>query len=186
MLLDLDSHVRTSDGVDVGTVRRIIFDADHMRVREFVVHEGHIRPVERIVDVVDVESVDDDHTVNLKITESQVAELTPFIHADSTPVYAGYFDGGGEVKLVTRPGTVPWGAVVLTHKSQVYDKDDQHIGHLDKIVYDENARASSFTVESGHIFTHNTKIPVSAVHTVTHNRITLNISAGEAANADEA
>lgn len=184
MLLDMGSQVRTSDGKDAGKVKRIIFDGRTMRVNEFVVHEGILFSEERMVHIEQVDHVDDDHTVHLKISDAQIGDLTPYVHADVRPVMTGDTLYGGQVQDRTfQTGTVPWDKLVLSHGTEVYDKDDKHIGHLDEIVYEEAGHASCFIVEAGHIFTHDVKVPVQAVTSVTHSRISLNITSDEAEKA---
>jgi uncharacterized protein YrrD len=181
MQLDMGSQVRTSDGKDAGKVKRIIFDGDSMSVRQFVVHEGIIFSEERMVDIGLVDHVDNDHTVHLNISEEQVDDLTPYVHAEVMPVKTGDFYTMSEVHdEVVHPGSVPWDLLVLTHGTEVYDKNDKHIGHLDEVVYEEGGHASNFIVEAGHIFTHDVKVPITAVTSVTHGRVTLNITSDEA------
>ncbi len=185
MRLDMGSQVRTSDGKDAGKIKRIIFDGDTMTVRQFVAHEGIIFSEERMIDVEYIERVDDDHTVHLNISEDKVDDLTPFVHAEVMPLVTGDAWVTAEVHDVVRhPGSVPFDLLVLTHGTDVYDSNDKHIGNLDEVVYTDEGQASSFIVDAGRIFTHDVNVPVTAVKSMTHERIELNITAeaAEAAN----
>ena len=180
MQLDMGSHVRTSDDKDAGKIKRIIFDGDSMTVRQFVVDEGIFFAEERMVDIEYIDRIDDDHTIHLNITEEQVNDLTPYVHAQVMPVMSGDLLEAQVQDIVVRPGSVPWDVLVLTHGTEVYDTNDKHIGHLDEIVYEEEGHASCFIVDSGFIFTHDVKVPVTAVKTITNDRIELNITSDEA------
>lgn len=183
MQLDLGSHVRTSDGKDAGKVDRIIFETDTMMVREFVVHKGILFGTDRIVDREQIDHIGDEHEVYLKLTAEQAADLPAFIHDQHFPAMTGDYLDPGVVVLTSFEGSVPRDAVVLSHRSEVYDSEDKHIGHLDEIVYGHDGRSTAFIVDSGFIFTHDVTVPIAAVKSITHNRIDLSITADE---ADEA
>lgn len=181
MQLDMGSHVRTSDDKDAGKVKRIIFDGDSMTVRQFVVHEGILFAEERMVEIRHVDRVDEDHTVHLKLNEQQVDELPPYAHEQVLPVAIGDPYTRAEVHdVVVQHGSVPWDLLILSHGTDVHDVNGKQIGHLDEIVYENDGHASCFIVDSGFIFTHDVKVPVTAVKSMTHDRIELNITAEEA------
>jgi len=181
MQLDMGSHVRTSDDRDAGKIKRIIFDGDSMRVRQFVVHEGILFAEERMVDIGHVDRVDEDHTVRLKLNEQQVDELPPYAHEQVMPVAIGDPYARAKVHdVVVQSGSVPWDLLVLSHGTDVYDTNGKHIGHLDEIVYEDGGHASCFIVDSGFIFTHDVKVPVTAVKSMTTDRIEISITANEA------
>jgi len=187
MQLDMGSHVRTSDDKDAGKVKRIIFDGDSMTVRQFVVDEGIFFAEERMVDIGHVDRIDDDHTVHLKLTEAQVDGLPPYVHEEVMPVAIGDPYARAEVhNVVVHAGSVPWDLLVLTHGTEVYDSNGKHIGHLDEIVYEDAGHASCFIVDSGFIFTHDVKVPVTAVKSMTHDRVELHITAEEAEETSRA
>ncbi|MEZ4521546.1 MAG: PRC-barrel domain-containing protein [Thermomicrobiales bacterium] len=185
MQLDLGSHVKTSDGEDIGTVSRIIFDTDKLMVREFVVHEGVLLTHDRIVHRELVDRIDDDHVVYLKMTASDADDLPAFVAEQHMPIYISDLHYVDTPKIVTTPGSVPRDAVVLSHGSEVYDSADKHIGHLDEIVYDDEGVSSAFIVDSGFFFTHDVVVPVEAIKSIAHGRIDLKITADEAEAARE-
>lgn len=183
MNLDLGSTVVSSDGQDVGRVDRIFFDTDRMTVRQFVVHKGLLLTEDRIVARRDVDYIEPDHTVHLKLTANEVHQLQPFVQTEHFPVFAGDYHHAEQPIIFTRQGSAPVDAVVLTHRSEVYDVDGKHIGHIDEINYDANGRATSFVVDAGFLFVHDVEVPVSAVKSITHDRIELSISAEKAEQA---
>lgn len=180
MRLDLGSHVKTSDGEDIGTVSRIIFESDPMKVREFVVHEGILVTHDRIVHRDQIDHVDGDHVVHLRISASEARDLPPFIAEQHMAVYSGGTHHIDTPSVITTSGSVPRDAVVLSHRSEVYDSAGKHIGHLDEIVYDADGVSTSFIVDAGLIFTHDVVVPCAAIASVTHNRIELTITSEEA------
>ncbi len=184
MQIDMGSHVRTNEGKDAGKIKRIVFDGDSMTVRQIIVDEGIFFAEERMVDIEYIDHIDDDHTVHLNINEAQVTDLTPFVHEQITTILTGdYYQAAGVQDVVIHPGSVPWDVLVLTHGTDVYDNVDKHIGHLDEIVYEDDGHASCFIVDSGFIFTHDVKVPITAVKSMSNDRIVLNISADEAEEA---
>lgn len=183
MQLDLGSHVKTRDGEDVGTVSRIIFEADKLTVREFVVHEGVLLTRNRIVHLDLVDHIDEEHVVHLRASADEVDELPEFVAEDHKAVYIGDQLYVETPKVISTPGSVPQDAVVLSHRSEVYDNVGKHVGHLDEIVYGDDGVATAFIVDSGFIFTHDVVVPVAAIKSITHDRIELHISADEAEEA---
>jgi uncharacterized protein YrrD len=179
--LDLGCQVRTSDGEDVGKVDRIIFDPQSLTVREFVVHEGILFTHDRIVAREMIDHIDDDHVVHLRLTGAEEEKLPPFVAEEHVALYTGdafYVDTPRIV--TTSPGSVPRDAVVLSHKSDVYDADDRHIGHLDEIIYGPDGVATAFIIDTGLLVVHDFQVPISAVRAVTHDRIDLSITQAEA------
>lgn len=185
MQLDLGSHVKTSDGEDVGTVSRIIFQVQNMKVREFVVREGVLLTHDRIVHLDKVDHIDGDHVVHLRTSADEVDDLPGFVPEEHMPVYIGDLLHVDTPTIITTKGSVPRDAVVLSHGSEVYDKHGKHIGNLDEIIYSGDGISSAFIVDSGFIFTNDVIVPVSAIKSITHDRIELKISADEAEVRDE-
>lgn len=183
MNLDLGSHVKSSDGKDVGRVDRIFFDADRLTVRQFVVHKGMLLSEDRIVDRGHIDHIDSDHTVQLKLTADEVHNLQPYVVTEHRPVFVGDYYHAEQPVFFTREGSKPTDAVVLSHRSDVYDVDGKHIGHIDEIHYDGDGKASSIVVDAGFLFIHDVTVPISAVKSITHDRIELSISADEAEKA---
>lgn len=168
------------DGQEIGKVDRIVYEVETMAVREFVVHKGLFFGTDRIVQRALIDHIDDEHVVHLRIASDAVDELPPFLPERHVAVFVS---GGLRIEepmVLTTPGSAPRDAVVLSHRSEVYDSAGKHIGHLDEIVYGQDGIASAFIVDAGRIFTHDVYVPISAVHSVTHDRIDLEITAEEA------
>jgi uncharacterized protein YrrD len=179
MQLDLGSRVRTSDGHNAGKIKRIIFDTEKMTVREFVIREGTLFRSDRIVDLNLIEAVDDEHVVTLKVAAADIDDLPVYIRELHTPVFTGDMHHARQIGDLVQLGSVPKDAVVLSHGSQVYDLNGEHIGHLDEIVYGVDGAASAFIVDSGFLFDREVTVPVSVIDSITHGRIELKIRVEE-------
>jgi uncharacterized protein YrrD len=186
MQLDIGSRVKTRDGRTAGKVKRIIFDPDRMTVRQFVMQTSGLLPAERIVDRTLIEKVADDDTVTIRANADEIDDLPPFVPGVNTPIFYGDMHHAHELGVIRRPGSVPRDAVVLTRGSQVYDSTGEHLGHLDEVIFDADGRARAFIIESGIIFERDIVIPVEAIKSVTHGRISLNTRAEELAQAQVA
>jgi hypothetical protein len=173
MKLDLGSHVRASDGRDVGKVDRIILETERMTIREFVVHKGLIFSHDRFVAISYVHHVDDDGVVHLNIDSRQANKLPEFIHEAHLPIVTGSISSGPSVHIITQPGSVPGDAVVLSHRTQVYDDDGKYIGYLDKVEYSSEGQASHIILEAGYVFLHEIRVPIGMIDHIRHDRITL-------------
>lgn len=179
MHLDIGADVVASDGHRVGKVERIIYDADTMMMREFVVHGGPFFKTGHIVHRELIDHIDDDHVVHLRKRADEVTQLAPFIAEQHFPAYRGDQGRAQTPYIMTQQGSVPRDAVVLTHRSQVYDRDGKHIGHLDEVVYEQDGRATAFVVDAGHFHVHDVNVPLSAIRSMRRDRIELNVAANE-------
>ena len=180
MNLDIGSNVLTSDGKSVGKVDRIIYQSDTKVMREFVVHKGPFFATDRIVHRELVDEIDDDHVVRLRITADEADELPPFVKEQHFAIYGGSSLYIEQPTIMTKLGSAPRDAVVLSHRSKVYDSVGKQIGHLDEVVYEADGVATAFVVDAGFIFTHDVRVPLEAVRRVSHDRIELNLTSDEA------
>lgn len=180
MNLDIGSPVQASDGEQIGKVDRIVYEVETMKMREFVVHQGPFFATDRIVQRSLIDHIDDEHVVHLRITSDEADDLPPFIPAQHVAVFTSGGLAVQEPMILTTPGSEPRDAVVLSHRSGVYDNQGKHIGHLDEVVYGEDGAATAFVINAGRIFTHDLRVPISAIHSITHDRIELEITADEA------
>ncbi len=78
MEIELGKPVVSKDGDKVGTVDRLVLDADTKEIRQFLMKQGAILTEDRIVDMPLVARVDPDGTVHLDISTAMVNELPPF------------------------------------------------------------------------------------------------------------
>ena len=183
MNLDIGSNVLTCDGKSVGRVDRIIYESDTKVMREFVVHKGPFFATDRIVHREQVEEIGDDHVVHLRLTADEADELPPFVKEQHFPVFTSSSLYVEQPTIVTTPGSSPRDAVVLSHRSKVYDSAGEQIGHLDEVVYEPDGGATAFIVDAGFLFTHDVRVPLEAVRGVSHDRIDLNITSEAAEQA---
>jgi len=91
MRVDLGSDVYTNDDKKVGTVDRIILDADSKAIVSLVVKGGMINQHHRIVDVNMVASQDDEG-VHLNLPESEYDELSDFVEQQYVSVPTEDYD----------------------------------------------------------------------------------------------
>lgn len=183
MHLDIGSNVVTSDGQEVGKVDRIVFEPDSMRMREFVIHKGLFFTTDHIVHRELVDHIDDDHVVHLRLAADETDQLPPFVGEQHFPIFAGSGFTAESATIRTTPGSAPRDAVILSHRSEVYDSEGKHIGHLDEVVYEQDGVATAFIVDAGFLFTYDLRVPLTAIHSITHDRIELAIPAEEAEQA---
>jgi sporulation protein YlmC with PRC-barrel domain len=173
MKLDLGNHVFSSDGRNVGKVDRIILETSHMTVREFVVHKGFLFGHDRFITTKLVDRIDENGDVHLTVPFEQAQELPEFVKDQHYPVIVGEGNPGARVVIMSRPGSIPKDAVVLSHRTEAYDSNDHYLGYLDKVEYDENARVTHIIVEAGSMMLTTLRVPVAVIGTVRHDRITL-------------
>jgi hypothetical protein len=144
-----------------------------MTIREFVVHKGLIFSHDRFISISCVDHIDDDGVVHLKISSRQANELPEFIREAHLPVFSGTVSSGPSVHIITQPGSVPGDAVVLSHRTQVYDDDGKYIGYLDKVEYSSQGQASHIILEAGSVVLHEVRVPIEMIDHIRHDRITL-------------
>jgi sporulation protein YlmC with PRC-barrel domain len=177
MKLDLGCKVWTSDGRALGKVNRIILESGKMTVREFVVHQRALFGHDRIVPISQVDHVDSDGIVYLKIDAEQAMRLPEFVKAQQYPVFTRSMPPPPSVTFVTQQGSVPADAVVLSHRTNVRDTDDKYVGYLDKVEFDASGRATHIVLESGNLILWDVAIPVSLISAIRHDKIELNATA---------
>jgi sporulation protein YlmC with PRC-barrel domain len=106
MRVDLDARVHSSDGHELGSVERAVFDPDSKQVRELVVSTGDLfgRDVLVPVQALEQQGPGGDRVV-LKLTREEVEALPPFVEA-------GY--------VAPPPGWVPPGDLGLAYGSYLW------------------------------------------------------------------
>lgn len=179
MQLGLGAHVLSGDGDDLGTITRLVVEPRTMGIREFVIREGVLFRVERVVAADLVERVTDAKTVYLKLTLDAALNLPAFAPEGSLPIFtASPYAGERDVIRIVK-GSVPRDAVVLSHRTDVYDNHQHRIGNLDEVIYDDAGRVTAFVVDAGFLRLRDTVMPISTIDHVNHDRIELNVPLGE-------
>lgn len=82
MEIQLGKHVISSDGKQIGTVDRLVLEADHRDLVELIVHKGVLLTRDRIIELGFIEHVDSDGTVRLNLTSDKVDDLPLFIREE--------------------------------------------------------------------------------------------------------
>jgi uncharacterized protein YrrD len=198
MDLDLGKHVKTSDGHDLGKVDRLIINPETYAVEGFVVHEGFLLTRDVIVDLEDVDSIDDEGVVHLKVSEADAKNLDAFVAekyyvpsseqyhsfssqswiggAVSDPIDYGPTHYGSEAHLI-HPSSVSSDDVILSEGTEVYDSEGKHIGSIDEIIYTPNGLVTGLIIRAGFLFHYDVQVPIDLVSTMTHERIHLRVNA---------
>lgn len=179
MQLDLGAHVLSGDGYKLGTITALIVEPETMQIREFVIREGGFFRVERIVAVQFVERVTEDRTVYLKQTREAALTLPAFAPDQRVPIFTASPFVGEQAIIRVVKGSIPRDALVLSHRTDVYDDHHNRIGHLDEVIYDEDERVNAFVVDAGYIRLRDVVMPVTAIGQINHERIELNVPLGE-------
>ena len=173
MQLDLGCHVRTSDDQDIGKIDRIILESRTMTIREFVVHQGTFFRHDRFIPIHFVDRVDPDGVVHLKITAAQASERAEYIGEQHMPIFTGTLLTVPTIHIVTRQGSIPHDAVVLSHRTQVFDSEGKYLGYVDKVHYSDANQVSHIVLDTGDVFLWEMRIPVTSIASNRHDTITL-------------
>jgi uncharacterized protein YrrD len=206
MDLDLGKHVKTSDGHDLGKVDRLIIKPETHEIHGFVVHQGHLLTRDVIIELDEVDKVDDDGIVHLKVSSAQAHDLDAFeqekyyvpsseqYHAFSSQGWAGstvtdpISFGGSEFSdaqpHLIHPSSFSQDDVILTEGTDIYDSEGMRLGSLDEIVYTPNGLVTGLLVRKGGYFHHeDVQVPIDAVSLMTHERIHLRVNAASLADS---
>jgi hypothetical protein len=173
MKLDLGNQVLASDGGDIGRIDRIVLETRTMTVREFVVHQGFLFRHDRFVALNLIDHIDDNGAVHLKLSAEQAQELPEFIGEQHVATFTGTMQSRPGVHILTQQGSVPHDAVVLSHRTQVFDENDVYLGYLDKVEYTSDGRVSHVILHSGDVLLWEMRLPIEAIASVRHDRITM-------------
>jgi len=94
MRVDLDAKVFASDGREVGSVQRAVFDPASNRVVDLVVSTGTFLGRDVLVPVDAVEPGDAGDHVRLRLTKEQIEKLPAYVEASYVPPPPGWIPPG--------------------------------------------------------------------------------------------
>lgn len=80
--IELGKPVVSRDGKRIGSVDRLVLDADTREVTAVIVHQGLLLTRDRIVERALIEQIDEDGTVHLSLTAEEADQLPIFIEAE--------------------------------------------------------------------------------------------------------
>lgn len=80
--LDLGKPVVAADGKRVGTVDRLVLDANSKELRQFIVRQGTLLTKDRIIDRPVIDRIDPDGTVHLNVSSEMVDQFPEFYEAN--------------------------------------------------------------------------------------------------------
>jgi uncharacterized protein YrrD len=206
MDLDLGKHVKTSDGHDLGKVDRLIIKPETHEIHGFVVHQGHLLTRDVIIELDDIDSIDAEGIVHLKVTSAQARDLDAFeqekYYVPSSEQYHAFSSQGWAGSTITdpismgsseyadaqphliHPSSFSADDVVLTEGTDIYDSEGVRLGRLDEILYTPNGLVTGLLVRSGTFHHHDVQVPIDAVSMMTHERIHLRVNAASLAASE--
>jgi sporulation protein YlmC with PRC-barrel domain len=204
--VDLGARVLTSDGKDVGSVDKLIFDPEKGRVRAVAIRRGFI--LHRDVEVpVDDLQAGPGGELRLTCTADQVAELPPFDEGSYTSPPLDYVApvgipsagvawpigfGSGLSPAAPESGVDPqvreeiaatlyardFENEVVGEGATVKSRDGEKVGELHRIAFEaETGRVRSLVVRRGILFSEDVELPASAIASVGDGVVYLNLDA---------
>jgi sporulation protein YlmC with PRC-barrel domain len=205
MHLQLDAHVRTTDGLS-GTLADVVLDPVKRAVTHVVVRAGDPDPAARLVPLQLVTGgTEAGGALSLTCTAAQFEQLESiqgyaYLPVDERPAPDSEWDVGVEdvVMMPSYQGAdlgvytaeidpnvgvtydrVPKGEVEIRRTSVVASSDEHELGAVDAVVV-EDGRITHVVVEHGHLWWHHAvSVPIESVATLETNAIGLALSKDE-------
>jgi sporulation protein YlmC with PRC-barrel domain len=209
MHIALGQTVFSSDGQKLGTIDRVVLNPADNHVEQFIVHRGLILDDDKIIERITIDRVDGDRvhlTIDAVAArqlpkfersysagemESGFPEVIPgpyqsMILFSTPPVGQTYLDHGSLFRLDPLEGTadhpeppVSEGGVVIGRGAEVFGSDDQTIGHVHEVEYDERGALVNVTLHVGLVRHHTIKIGAESIARIGDEEIILNILSTE-------
>jgi sporulation protein YlmC with PRC-barrel domain len=205
MLAPFGAHVVDKQGKSVGTVSRVILDAQAREVVGLVVHQGVLNRQQFEVPIGKVADIGDEVRLNLSAAEFNTLD---FFQASNYRVMSDHWEMpvGFDQREFFMVGGGPWAEATLPFEptspdvagtpryerdpdavqepepdiaagTHVYDSSGQHIGEVEGVEWnDASHRITRVTVRRGLLFHTETAIPASMIASA-GERITLNVGA---------
>jgi sporulation protein YlmC with PRC-barrel domain len=205
MRLELGKRVRCADGA-VRELADVVIDAGSQRVTHLVVEPQNDPESARLVPVGLAAAAATDQEIALRCTAQSLAQLDAVReHAylgpgeeteegdhwdvgvrdmELTPAYMptalGEFGTPLDQDRFVTYDRVPTGEIELRHASGVYSADGHHLGRVDGVVVDAEARITHLLLDRGHLWwRREIPVPAGAVAEFATDTVTLGITKGE-------
>jgi uncharacterized protein YrrD len=88
-----------------------------------------------------------------------------------------YLAAVAEAAPVEVRSDLPVESVVIKTSTDVVASDDQKVGNVEDILYDESGELTGFIVKAGHFHHHDFTVPISNVAAITQDHVRLNVDA---------
>ena len=186
------AHVRTTGGVDVGTIDRIVFDSKAQKVTHIVVRKGLLLTTDRVIPVRDLESTDEGVQISDEIDPSTFPQFeqsdyvldpqTDFYVANPGLAIGAYGPIGSpnaELKR-HRARNIPEDSIALNANSEVIANDGEKVGRVKEILTDaDDDRAIQLVVATGFGDRTQRAIPANLVISIAEGEVHLSVGAEE-------
>lgn len=185
-----DAPVKTSDGSEVGTIDRIVFDAKAQKITHIIVRKGLLLTTDRVISVDVLEPTGDGVQIAEDVDPSTLPQFeqsdyvldaqTDFYVANPGLAIGGYGPIGSpnsELKR-HRERHIPEDSIALHANSDVIASDGEKVGRVMEVVADSsNDRAVQIVVASGIADRVKRAIPANLVISIAEGEIHLSIGA---------
>jgi sporulation protein YlmC with PRC-barrel domain len=201
----LGTHVRTSDGKEVGTIDRLILDPQTSEVKAVVIHKGSLLPRDVEVQLSSLQAGPAGELL-LAYSADQLNELSDFVESDyiAPPAQSTRQAGSAAGEALWPTGYAPpqprgpgrgdqvdsgdvreaavrterdLGHAIIGTGSEIKSQDGATVGQLHQLVFDEaTAQVTSLIVRKGG---QNVELPASLIASVDDGVINLTATAGD-------
>jgi sporulation protein YlmC with PRC-barrel domain len=182
------AHVKTSEGAEVGTIDRIVFDAKAQKITHIIVKKGLLLTTDRVIPVDALEPFDDGVRVGADVDPTTFPQFeqsdyvldaqTDFYVANPSIAIGAYGPIGApnaELKR-HRDRNIPEDSIALHADSDVIASDGKKVGRVKEVVADTfDDRAVQLIVASGVADRVKRAIPANLVISITEGEIHLSI-----------
>jgi uncharacterized protein YrrD len=185
---ELGMDIYSSDGEKVGTVDSLVVDPNSGRVQSIIVRKEFLFPVDKILPVDMVSSVDDER-VTVNVTEHDVDQLAEYMDANYMWPPAGYYGHMGymwpaaavyandmtDMLVDEQIHERSPDAIIISEGTTVVDRNGDDIGRVTELASDERGRVSCFKVEEGLFRHHEHYIPVHLIEAADDHVVRLSV-----------
>ncbi|HEY5891204.1 MAG TPA: PRC-barrel domain-containing protein [Acidimicrobiia bacterium] len=186
------AHVRTTDGVEVGTIDRIVFDSKAQIVTHIIVRKGLLLTTDRVIPVSDLEATEDGVQISDEIDPSTFPqfEQSDYVLDPQSDFYVanpglaiGAYGPIGSPNAVLRryrARNIPEDSIALNANSEVIANDGMKVGRIKEILTDANDdRAIQLVVTTGFGDRTQRAIPANLVISIAEGEVHLSVGADE-------
>lgn len=171
--LRLGRPVRSRDDKWIGRVERLVFVPESRTLKEFVLHRGLIRARDWFVARSYIDQIDQDGTVILRLSASEIDGLPNYLKARYVEVLPTLLSAAGLPNLWRLQGSVPLDAVTFDRHSRIEDCNGRRIGALCGITFSDAGYVFALEMSYNYRAQCVVSVPMEAVTLVRSDRIRL-------------
>jgi hypothetical protein len=108
------------------------------------------------------------------MTAALASERPEYIGEQRMPIFVGTLQTAPTVRMETRHVGILHNAVVLSHRTQVFDSQGKYLDYVGEVEYTTTGQASQIVLDTGDVFLWEMRLPVASIASVRHDMITLN------------